>query len=106
MQEDCVTLPRGLQKTGISICAQTQEREKLGPRSLNSAPIKTTSIILFLKLILTLAFKELKSMEHYLLVTVEHPQCNLTNQQGPAFVRWQRCFQVNLIKGFCLFGPY
>lgn len=47
-------------------------------------------------LILLLPFKELKSMEHYLLVTVEHHQYNLTDQQGPAFVRWQRCLQVNL----------
>lgn len=58
--------------------------------------------VLFLMLILILAFKELKSMEHYLLVTVEHHQYNLTNQQGPAFVRLQRHLQVNVNVLFCL----
>lgn len=58
--------------------------------------------VLFLMLILILAFKELKSMEHYLLVTVEHHQYNLTNQQGPAFVRLQRRLQVNVNVLFCL----
>lgn len=49
---------------------------------------------------LNLALKELKSTEHHLLVTVEHHQYNLTNQQGPAFVRLQRCLQVKVL--FCL----
>ena len=58
--------------------------------------------ILFVMLTLILAFKELKSMEHYRLVTVEHHLYNLTNQQGPAFVRLQRCLQVNVKVLFCL----
>ena len=97
---------RGLQKTEVrvhNLGPHSRKRTTWARRSLNSTPIKPRfkmmKKILFLMLILILAFQELKSMEHYLLVIVEHHQYNLTNRQGPAFVRLQRCLQVN-VKSF------